>query len=809
MMVGISTRKSPIVTRAAFLSVLKGNLILRLSIMIMAAIMPAIFILLYIQIQICSEQTDHLGKDASAKTEFINGDLQSIVQSAREVTLILSKKVRIRAFDPTCQSKVDVLKPFLDHYQLIKVTYENGEILCSSGSGTKFTQLYQREQNAAILSKGVFETGLFQPGNATAEPMLMFNQPFVGVNGQRGVISVGLSLAWLKSHFESFQLPQNSFIKIADREGTALVVIPEIPNQVGKPLPAGFIKAMGETRPGIMMLNRDQGDDHIVGYIPSGSPSSGLFSSVGLSLRELLEPIRHVEQRAYGLMACGAFISIIMVLLIGQQLVYRPRKSLMAAAKAWTDGNLDARVDIFAHATSDFVAIANAFNDMAENLDRQRVEGNFLSSKLEVQVAARTADLIDSRDRLQVSLAEQAKVEASLRQAHKMQAVGQLAGGIAHDFNNLLTAVISALEMLRNRMAVEDHRSLRLLDTALLAADRGAKLTSQLLGFSRRQRLLPVNTDLNRVIEGMMGLLASTLGVSIKVETDLDSTLWSALVDPHQIESAILNLALNARDASTAGGKISIATRNTCLPADAVSKGQKPTDDLLDDRLVVSDPAPAGDYVMIQVIDTGSGMPPDVLAHVFEPFFTTKELGRGSGLGLSQVHGLAAQSGGELRIESCEGIGTSVSLLLPRAAGLAVRPALPCPMTVAAKRRRVLVADDDDNVRRVTGDMLNELGYTVLLAQSGAAALQLLAHEPPIDMLLADYAMPGMTGLALIERVAQKWPSIDAVLVTGHADIDAKDLAGCCRLLQKPFSLAMLANIFAKADAEQDGSMGA
>lgn len=778
-------------------------MLLRLCVLVMAAIMPALLVMFYIQIEIGSEQTESLSNDASAHVEFINGNLKSIVDSIRQVTLVLSKQSQIQAFDPTCRANIDVLKPFLKSYKLIEVTDENGQILCSSADRPDTATSHQREQNMATLARGTFETGLFRPGGATLGPMLMFNLPFTGQENRRGVISVGLSLRWLTTHFQSLQQPADSFIGIADREGTTLVMLPDTADRAGKPLAADLIKMARQSGSGIKLFTNGMGADRVVGYIPAESTSIGLSSIVGLSLPDLTKPVKNLERRAFGMLALGMLISACLVLLVGQQIISRPRRSLMAAAKAWADGNLDARVEIFAHANSDFVSVATAFNDMAANLDHQRTEGKYLQTLLEVQVAARTTDLINSRNRLQVALAQQAKSEASLRQAQKMQAVGQLAGGIAHDFNNLLTAVIGALEMIRNRVTEDDHRSLRLLDTALLAADRGAKLTSQLLGFSRRQRLLPVATDLNVVIEGMMGLLASTLGAGIRLKTELGCDVWPALVDPHQVEAAILNLALNARDAMTIGGSLRIATRNACLPRDSATKGQgamvSPSD-----RLAVSDPAPPGDYVLIQVIDTGSGMPPEVLAHVFEPFFTTKEMGRGSGLGLSQVHGLAAQSGGELQIESREGIGTSVSLLLPRVAGVAASPTLPRQgLRTPLRNLRVLVADDDDDVRRLTGDMLNDLGHTALLAESGADALHVLETEPSIDMLLADYAMPGMTGLALIEYAVQGWPGMGAILVTGHADIDATGSAGRYRVLHKPFSFELLADMLAKAHADR------
>jgi len=342
---------------------------------------------------------------------------------------------------------------------------------------------------------------------------------------------------------------------------------------------------------------------------------------------------------------------------------------------------------------------------------------------------------------------------------------------------------------------------LRLIDNALHAADRGGRLTSQLLTFSRRQRLLPVATDLNTVVLGMLSLLTTTLGRDIRVETGLARLLWPALVDPHQVESAILNLALNARDAMPNGGTLRISTSNVTLPhALPVPSGAG-----FAEGPVTPVSPQAGEYVMIRVSDTGIGMPPSVLARIFEPFFTTKQTGRGSGLGLSQVHGLAAQSGGELRAESQPGLGTSISLLLPRAKTAAARVAGQPDLVAAGQTRlRVLVVDDDADVRKLTGEMLSELGHQPLLVGDGDAALAALSQQAAgdadgqglerIDLLLADYAMPGQNGMEVIAQASRSWPSVSAILVTGHADIDGPFLVGGQKVLRKPFTMAALAS---------------
>jgi len=371
--------------------------------------------------------------------------------------------------------------------------------------------------------------------------------------------------------------------------------------------------------------------------------------------------------------------------------------------------------------------------------------------------------------------------------------------------------VIAALELLRLRLPADDPRSVRLLDSALQAADRGGRLTQQLLAFSRRQRLLPVPTDLNNVVLGMLGLLTSTLGREIRIETTLARGLWPALVDPNQVESAILNLALNARDAMPNGGMLRISTLNLGIgEAPTVSTPGHAAGGAVAsaDGLAMQVPAPAGDYVTIRVSDTGTGMPADVLSRVFEPFFTTKPTGRGSGLGLSQVHGLAAQSGGEIRVESEPGLGTTVSLLLPRASEPASVGGELAPAAAPKRRLRVLVADDESDVRALTGEMLAELGCAATLVADGMAAIEALQGAQRFDLLLADYAMPGINGVALIDRATALQPGIECLLVSGHADVDVPRLVGGRVVLHKPFTLAVLARAIADLAARgvPDGS---
>ncbi len=774
-------------------SFFRGNLFTRLLVLVAAATAPAILVLVYLQSGIQDDRVHELTADARTEAQLVNSDLLSIVEAARQITLAIREYPSVASLDPACRVPLSTLDRILASYDVMAVLDEDGHVVCSSVDEFPTTANdVLRQLNATALASNRFETGIYMPPGPGTGPMLMFSQPFIRDDRTRAVINVGLSLKWLNEHLEAFERPADSVIAVADRNGTILAQVPDGAALVGTHLPPGALALIDAPHAGNAVLTGTDGLERLVGYTPVDVPPLGLFSSVGLYLPPLAAELNRTGLRAYGLIALGACLSFAIALLVGQRFVRRPTKALLQAARAWSHGDLGARVPVTTSDRSEFGRIAQAFNAMAAALARQRDEREDLNTILEARVTERTADLLRSRDRLQVALGEQAKSEASLRQAQKLQAVGQLAGGIAHDFNNLLTAVIAALDLLRPRLPVDDARSTRLVDNALQAADRGGKLTAQLLAFSRRQRLLPVPTDLNNIVLGMLGLLTSTLGRDIRVETALTRGLWLALVDPHQVESAILNLALNARDAMPKGGMLRISTANITLPEPMRPPAMVPTE--AGGNLAVPPSAALGDFVVIRVSDTGTGMPADVLAHVFEPFFTTKQPGRGSGLGLSQVHGLAAQSGGDVRVESESGLGTTVSLLLPRA-NTPAELAVPTPGTPPGSQRRlrVLVADDDDDVRRLTGEMLGELGHFATLVADGHAALAALRAGQAFDLLLADYSMPGVNGLALIEHALDLQPGILCLLVSGHADVDMPRIAGGHPVLLKPFTLAVLA----------------
>jgi signal transduction histidine kinase/DNA-binding response OmpR family regulator len=392
-------------------------------------------------------------------------------------------------------------------------------------------------------------------------------------------------------------------------------------------------------------------------------------------------------------------------------------------------------------------------------------------------------------DRVVTEIGKRVKAEEAFRQAQKMEAIGQLTGGVAHDFNNLLAVVLGSLETLRRRaaagqMTISDPAFSRLTDAASQAAQRAATLTQRLLAFSRRQPLDPKPVNPNRLVTGITELLRSTMKEDVRIETVLAGGIWWASLDANQLESALLNLAVNARDAMPAGGSLTIETANSFLD-EAYAAGHEEV-------------AP-GQYVMIAVSDTGSGMPPDVLARAFDPFFTTKGIGEGTGLGLSQVYGFVKQSGGHVKIYSEPGEGTTVRIYLPRLSGGDFPSGQPDVAEAVGRAggELVLVVEDDPHVRAYSTDMISELGYRVIEAENGHMALAALEKHPDVRLVFTDVGLPGgMNGRQLADEAQRRFPGLLVLFTTGYARnaiVHHGRLDPGLDLIVKPYTFAALA----------------
>lgn len=391
-------------------------------------------------------------------------------------------------------------------------------------------------------------------------------------------------------------------------------------------------------------------------------------------------------------------------------------------------------------------------------------------------------DMRDKNKALQEEMAQREAAEQQLRQAQKMEALGQLTGGVAHDFNNMLSVMMGNLEMLQKRLPEEDTRCRAFADNALTGAQRAAELTRRLLAFSRQQPLQPKSVDVNQCVQDISVMLRRSLGEAVQIETVQGGGLWRAFVDRAQLESAVLNLAVNARDAMDGAGKLTIETANVFLDRQYADAHGEIT---------------PGQYVMVAVTDTGCGMTANVINKAFDPFFTTKAVGQGTGLGLSQVHGFARQSNGHVKIYSEPGVGTTVKLYLPKdtskpeecevaASAEPLSPAVPC---------KVLVVEDDAGVREFVVSVLQELGYEPVAADNADAARKQLADDSEIAVMLTDVVMPGDNGRQLFEDVKESRPELAVLFMTGYtrnAIVHNGVLDAGVRLISKPFTIEEL-----------------
>ncbi len=439
------------------------------------------------------------------------------------------------------------------------------------------------------------------------------------------------------------------------------------------------------------------------------------------------------------------------------------------------------------HGSSERLTRITVFNAA----DRRRYERELLEARRASEEAnARLHELNETLEaRVAEELAERMKAEDALRQAQKMEAVGQLTGGVAHDFNNLLTVILGGLETISRQLAADPSpeavkRIERAVRMATHGAERAATLTARLLAFARRQPLDPRPVDIARLVTGLADLLQRTLGEVVVLETVSGAGMWLANVDVGELENALVNLAVNARDAMPSGGRLTIETSNAYLDDSYV--------------LAIPEPLAAGQYVLLAVTDTGLGMDQETLDKVFEPFFTTKEAGKGTGLGLSQVYGFVRQTGGHIRLYSEPGVGTTVKIYLPRLHGaVAATETLPEPVNVDGGSETILVVEDHDDLRAYSAGVLRELGYTVLEAANGRVALDQLQSANDVALLFTDVVMPaGLDGRQLADEAVRRRPGIKVLFTTGYsrnAIVHNGQLDPGVNLISKPFTFRELA----------------
>ena len=771
----------------------------RLLLLILGCLVPILVAQFYTLYRQHADRQARLSDSVLSQAELAMNDMAGVVDGVRRLSWIAARLSSIIALnpDPDCGEQLSSLHRDLPSLSFIAVVDRDGRLICASRA---VLDAAWQERPVWLPDLTTIDTGSIGPVGSVPgldHPFLPIATPSpASLDGH--IVVAGLDLAWLSEHIAEMrplrlEAPSRATLFITDRNGSVVGLESRVDAgprvAIGTPLPEALRPLAHPAAITQTTVQDSQGQGWLSAAVPSPPVASGLSALAALAVPSPLASFARFIVWDSLLTGGFALMALIGTWQAGNLFIYQPTEMLLLTAQKWRDGDLNVRATM-AGRGSEFDALAQSFNAMASSLQARDLERRLQAELLESLVAERTRALSQINNRLQVEVAEREKTEAALHQAQKLQAVGQLAGGIAHDFNNMLATVLGNLELMQHRVVqvaptlppADADRLAALIERATGAVQRGAQLTSRLLAFSRRQRLATRATDLNRLVAELVSLATSTLGRRVRVVTDLAPELWPAMVDPSQVEAALLNLCLNARDAMPDGGQLTIATTNVAFEG------------------ILEDDPPPGAYVRVCIADTGHGMTPQVRRQAFDPFFTTKGPG-GSGLGLSQVYGMARQSGGTVLLDSTEGQGTEVALLLPRALG-DVEVEQPRRFADMAptdlKKLLVMVVDDDAAVRQVTVEMLRDLGCGVVQAPGGAEALALivtLTRAP--DIILMDYAMPGMNGLRVATALRQQGIDAPIALVTGYAEVEEGDteINPLDGLLRKPFSIQDLRSL--------------
>ena len=632
------------------------------------------------------------------------------------------------------------------------------------------------EMHDRVVATGKPQISDLVMGAVLKRPILTVGVPVFRDGEVVYVLAMGLGPEILSALMQEEKLSPDWTAAILDRKGVIVGRNRELDRFLGQPVAPMLRQKLTEA---IESWIPNITSDGIPVYSTfRRSTVTGWTAAIGLPREFVDAPLRRAQWIAFGGGAAALVLSLTLAWWVGWG-IRRPVKALTTAASVLGSGKT---LGPLIGGVRELDQVGEALRNASAALEHSR-------EQLESMVADRTQELGTANERLRAEIVAREQAQAALLQAQKMEAMGQLTGGVAHDFNNLLTAVSGSLALLEPHISGE--RNVHLLRAAQRGASRGAKLTESLLAFARKQHLDPVPADLNSVVVELSEMLRRPIGASVEVKNVLASDLWPVLIDVSQIETALLNVALNARDAMPGGGVLVIETaniraRNKELPAEVVGQ----------------------DCVLVSLCDTGTGMSPEVIERAFEPFFTTKEIGKGTGLGLSMVFGVVRQSGGAVRIRSCLREGTKVQIYLPRTIEAKAPGPRGAVMPWAAEKAYILVVDDDPDVRWITSEDLREIGYLVTEADSGRAALAILERGDPCDLMIADLVMAGLTGVDTVRLARRTRPDLKVLFCSGYADISnfEEDIGGET-LLKKPFGPDTLAE--AVHDALQRTTQGA
>jgi len=736
----------------------------RLLILVIAAMLvPAILVGLRF-VQNRTSDINAALANLSATANDISSDLDEKIQGTAQLHYGLARARDLDTSDKAaCSAFLSAVREEYTQFTGILTIKPDGSLFCDSLRTNRTLDLRDREYfKQALVANGVVT---LQPvfGRLTGISVLQIAYPVRSESGELKFILLASFNLQKFADYHDKRLSNEIGILLADKKGIVLAA----PDGMNWTEPAGASIANSELFPFAAELDgqplrevtdRDgQTQVWAVARSPLGR-DAGLHIMVGRSKDRLVAAANRRLYEDLAILAVASLLLFAGVWLLATMSVGRQVRRLATMATKLGLGDLSARIAP-PHPGGELGGLMTLLNGTAESLERQRADIDELNQKLS--------------------------------QSQKMEAMGQLTGGVAHDFNNLLTVILGNAEHLAERLAANKELH-KIADDIATAAERGSDLTRSLLAFARKQPLMPRDIDIGQKILGMEQLLRRTLGEHVECEFRIDPGLWRASVDPGQLASALLNLVLNARDAMPSGGRLTVRVQN-------ISLGEADVD--------VDGQARPGDYIMVAVTDTGTGMTAEVASRAFEPFFTTKDVGKGTGLGLSMVYGFAQQSGGSMQIRSEPGQGTVVKLFFPRVGAPHVSAAPPAGQrTTAAGSETILVVEDDDIVRGYVEGELKALGYRVIVTRNGPAALEILRGPETIQLLFTDVVMPGgLFGPELAREAARLRPDLRILMTSGYSEHPVEALDGLGRevqILNKPYrrhDLAMMLRSVLKA----------
>ena len=735
----------------------------RLTMLAVATALPLVALASWAILRMVDDQRTQIQLDVKQRVEDLLADVDRQVSAIQAELQVLAVSPSLRdgdfaAFDQQMRAALKIRGTSLVLHDT------KGQQLLSTNRpfGEPLPRATNTEMHDRVVATGEPQISDLIMGAVLRRPILVVGVPVFRDAQVVYVLAMGLGPEVLSSLLKEQSLSPDWTAGIFDRKGIIVARNRELDRFLGKPVSPTLLEAMRE--PVENWFPSVTGEGIAVYSTFRRSPITGWTVAIGLPRGFVDAPIRRARLLAFGGGAAVLALSLVLGWWMARA-IRRPVEALTAATKALGRSE---PVDPLSCGVRELDDVGNELRNAAAALARNHEE-------LESTVEGRTRELAAANERLRAEIDAREQAQSALLQAQKMEAMGQLTGGVAHDFNNLLTAVSGSLALLEAR--ISDERSLRLLHTAQRGASQGAKLTESLLAFARKQRLNPIPADLNSIIVEMTEMLRRSIGPAVEIRHAFASELWRVLVDTSQIETALLNVTLNARDAMPGGGMVLIETANI-----SASSEELPEE------------IARQDCVLVSVRDAGTGMSPEVLERAFEPFFTTKEVAKGTGLGLSMVFGVVRQSGGTVRIHSRLREGTTVQIYLPRAIETASFGTGRARPPRAATGAHILVVDDDPDVRWIIAQDLQEIGYVVTEADSGRAALAILEQDTPCDLMVADLVMPELSGLDTLRLARRTRPDLKVLFASGYADLSrfGANLASHS-LLKKPFKSETLA----------------